>query len=74
MRDKEFFHDRNNDIYYFVNFQEERYMKIAEKGSQYYELCRHLYCNNWEYAYIRHKILSTFKKVDRLMQIDGTED
>ena len=34
MRGQEFFHDRNIDIYYLVNFQEERYMKIAEKGSQ----------------------------------------
>jgi len=74
MRGQEFFHERKNDIYYLVNFQEERYMKIAEKDSKYYELCTHLYCHNWEYAEIKYKILSTFKEVNRIAQIDGTED
>jgi hypothetical protein len=74
MRGQEFFHDHENDIFYLVNFQEERYMKIAEKGSAYYELCRCLYCNNWEYAENPYKILSNFRKVERLEQIDGSED
>lgn len=71
---QKFFHDSINDVYYLVNFQEKRYMKIAEKGSLYYELCRRLYCSNWYYAESNYEILSKFKKVDRLEQIDGTED
>lgn len=74
MGGQEFFWDSQNDVFYLVNFQEKRYMKIAEKGSQYYELCRHLYCSRWEFAETSYKILSTFRKVDRLSQIDGTED
>ncbi|MBE7114342.1 hypothetical protein ACTFR8_23840 [Bacillus cereus group sp. MYBK15-3] len=69
-----FFWDRETDEYYLVNFQEKRYMKIAEKGSKYYELCSHLYCNSWDMAENSYKILSTFRKVDRLRQIDGCED
>lgn len=74
MRGQEFFWDRKNNIYYLVNFQEKRYMKIAEKGSQYYDLCIRLYCKGWEFAEENYKILSTFRKVDRLAQIDGSED
>lgn len=74
MQGQVFFHDWDNDVFYLVNFQEKRYMKISENGSQYYELCRHLYCHRWEFAEESYKILSTFRKVDRLEQIDGTED
>lgn len=69
-----FFHDRDNNIYYLVNFQEKRYMQIAHEGSKYYELCSHLYCKNWEHAEKFYSIISTFKKVERLAQIDGCED
>lgn len=69
-----FFHDFKEEIYYLVNFQERRYMKIAEKGSLYYPLCERLYCHRWEDAETYHKVLSTCRRVDRLEQIDGSED
>ncbi|MNO10561.1 hypothetical protein D3C76_00990 [compost metagenome] len=71
---QQFFHDQENDVFYLVNFQERRYMKIAEKGSQFYDLCQRLYCTNWKYAECNYKIISTFRKVERLAQIDGCED
>ncbi|MGG4434540.1 hypothetical protein AAXE64_08260 [Priestia megaterium] len=69
-----FFHDWDNNIYYLVNMQEKRYMEIAREGSVFYPLCQSLYCNNWRFAEKHHEILSTFRKVDRLAQIDGSED
>ena len=72
MKGQEFFWDTENDEFYLVNFQEERYMKIAGKGSKYYDLCKHLYCHRWEFAENPYKIISTFEKVDNLEQIDGS--
>lgn len=69
-----FFYDKENDVFYLVNFQERRYMKLAEKGNPFYELCYHLYCDNWEHAESRYKIISTFRLVERLAQIDSSED
>lgn len=69
-----FFWDRDADEYYLVNFEEKRYMKIADKGSKYYELCSNLVCKSWGMAEKSYKILSTFRKVDRLRQLSGCED
>ncbi|MNB84032.1 hypothetical protein D3C81_384620 [compost metagenome] len=71
LRGQEFFYDSKSNVYYLVNFQEQRYIELPEK---FYELCQHLYCSNWEYAECNYKIISTFKKVERLAQIDGCED
>lgn len=73
MQGQEFFWDTETDEFYLVNFQEKVYMKIAEKGSIYYELCRRLYCSRWSCAESLYKVVSTFKKVDRIEQIDGSE-
>lgn len=73
MNSTEFFYDWDNKVFYLVNFREETYMKIAEEGSVHYELCTHLSYTRWEYAETSHKILSTFKKVDTLKELSGTE-
>lgn len=71
---QKFFYDHDNDVFYLVNFNEERYMQIAEKGSIYYSLCRRLYCSRWDFVDKYFPEILTFKKVDRLEQIDGCED
>lgn len=71
---QKFFHDHDNDVFYLVNFQEKRYMKIAEEGSTYYPLCRRLYCSRWDFVEKYYPEILSFKLVDRLEQIDGSED
>lgn len=71
MNSMKFYWDIETDDYYLVNFQEERYMKIAEKGSEYYTLLRHIYCSNWEH---REEFIDSYKLVTRIEQIDGSEE
>lgn len=66
---QKFFHDWENDVFYLVNYQEEKYMKIAEKGSQYYELCRHLYMGRWEHAIEYDNVTTRFLKVNTLKEM-----
>jgi hypothetical protein len=76
MEGQMFFCNRNKDSdteFYLVNFQEKVYMKIATKNSQFYPLCEHLYCHNWEYAESVYKVLSTCREVFNLYEIDGSE-
>jgi hypothetical protein len=72
MRSQEFYWDFDNDAFYLVNYQEKRYMKIAEKGSVYYPLCMRMYCSRWRE--VEKDVTTNFRKVDRLEQIDGSED
>lgn len=70
-----FSYDRENDIFYLVDFQEKRFMKIAEKGSQYYELCRCFPYLRWYPDQEPVKtIISSFQKVDTLDRFSGRED
>lgn len=63
--------DNENDKFYLVNYNEKVYMMIACKNTNYYELCRHLYCQMWSYH--KEYVENTFRLVDRIAQIDGCE-
>lgn len=68
---QKFYWDDDNDIFFLVSFQERKYFEIG-KDSPFYKLCRHLYCGRWNF--VKTDIENNYRKVDRIEQIDGTED
>lgn len=72
MNDQKFYWDNQKDIFYLVNFIEERYFVITQ-DSPFYKLCRHLYCGAWG-GIIKKDITKNYKKCTRIEQIDGCED
>lgn len=72
MVNQKFYWDNKKDVFYLVNFIEERYFEINQ-DSPFYKLCRHLYCGAWT-GITKKDITSNYKKCKRIEQIDGTED
>ncbi len=70
-----FYHLKTDEIF-MVHMREETYMKIAEKGSKYYDLCKHLAYYGWRPGEEEelNEIKSKYKRVESFNEFSGLAD
>lgn len=68
---QDFFWDNEEDVFYYVNYQEQGYIAITPENKELYHFISNIFCNRWRE---RPEIIKTFRLVEDIKDIYFNED